>query len=142
MDEEDATGWLDEVYASEWGQRWYADVARNRDAFDELFLTFRYPFRDRTALAARFDEMFDGTEAVLLADIPEYEAALMSATTPADGRLLAADLLIPLPAWAVRLSTYDRTLGVCVVDGEYDEERGLTAVRGVGAQQYRAGEVI
>jgi len=142
VDEEDATGWLDEVYASEWGQRWYADVARNRDAFDELFLTFRYPFRDRTALAARFDEMFDGTEAVLLADIPEYEAALMSATTPADGRLLAADLLIPLPAWAVRLSTYDRTLGVCVVDGEYDEERGLTAVRGVGAQQYRAGEVI
>lgn len=60
-----------------------------------------------------------------------------------EGRLLAADWLIPLPGWAVGLSRLDRSLGVEIIDGDYRPDRGLTAIRGtVGANRYQPGEVI
>jgi len=142
IDEEQATRWLDEVYAAGWGEQWRREVEWRRREFHDAFLTFPRPFDDRSDLADAFDAMFDGTEAVLLADLPAYEAALSVAPGRATGRLLAADYLVPLPGWAVKLASYNRTLGVAVVDGDYDPDRGLLAVRGVGADRYRPGEVI
>jgi CRISPR-associated endonuclease/helicase Cas3 len=141
VDEEQANGWLDDIYTTAWGQRWRGEVLRHRDRFTEAFLTFRRPFEDRSALAEDFDTMFDGTEAVLLADLPAYRDALIEAGGAA-GRLLAADYLIPLPAWAAALPTFDRALGVAVVDGDYDPRRGLLTVRGAGSQQYQPGEIL
>nr|AHZ55876.1 Cas3 protein I-B [Salinispora fenicalii] len=143
VDEEHATKWLDEIYASTWGQEWRHQVDTARVDFQQAFLTFKRPYDDRSHLADAFDSMFDGTEAVLLEDLPEYEAALTSAAGRAEGRLLAADWLIPLPGWAVGLSRLDRSLGVEIIDGDYRPDRGLTAIRGaVGANRYQPGEVI
>lgn len=59
------------------------------------------------------------------------------------GRLLGEELLIPLPHWATAVAAYDKRLRVPVVDGVYDEERGLISVRPVrGVAVYQPGEVL
>ncbi|MEV0605642.1 CRISPR-associated helicase Cas3' [Polymorphospora rubra] len=142
VDETQANGWLDEVYAGPWGQQWRQNVETARSEFHDVFLTFKDPYDDRSRLTEAFDEMFDGTEAILDTDRADYEAALHSAGQLSAGRLLADDYLIPMPVWASKLTRYDRTLGVVVVNGDYDKVLGLCAVRGPESQHYRIGELI
>lgn len=142
VDEPQAEGWLDDVYATDWGRRWHTDVTYHRAEFQEAFLSFYEPFDDRDELAHRFDEMFDGTEAILLEDQTEFREALKLADQPAAGRLLASDYLIPMPGYAAPMARLDRTLGVHVIDGEYDPEHGLISVRGVDHAWYQPGELI
>jgi CRISPR-associated endonuclease/helicase Cas3 len=150
VDEAEAVGWLDEVYATPWGARWRAEVGEYQARFEEAFLGFEFPYGSREDLEEEFDRLFDGTEAILAEDRERYERAL---TTPvredgkadrAAGRLLGEEYLIPLPYWASRMAGWDRRLRVAVVDGEYDPERGLVAVRGPerAATAYRPGEVL
>ncbi|WP_206443220.1 CRISPR-associated endonuclease Cas3'' [Candidatus Protofrankia californiensis] len=142
VSEASLVGWLDGIFDSEWGRRWVSEVTHHQDAFTRSFLTFTRPFDDRSHLTDAFDEMFDGTEAILASDVDEYAGLLAATTTGAQGRLLAADLLIPLPYYAGKLARWDRQLGVFVIDGDYDARRGLTAVRGRPADRYQPGELI
>ncbi|WP_019632768.1 CRISPR-associated helicase/endonuclease Cas3 [Actinomadura atramentaria] len=141
VDEIRATEWLNDIYASTWGERWKADVAAAREAFTDAFLTFDMPFDGREHLTERFDEMFDGTEAILLDDVDRYRTALTSAPG-AGGRLLAENFLIPMPHWARPLTRLDKELKVRVMDGVYDARLGLTEVRGPDRVLYRKGEII
>ncbi|WP_103503396.1 CRISPR-associated helicase/endonuclease Cas3 [Streptomyces sp. SM14] len=141
-DEAEATAWLDRIYSGEWGSRWQEAVWDHQEAFARTFLRFRLPFDDRGELEDRFEEMFDGTEAILDSDREEYAEALLSARSSA-GRLLADDLLIPLPHWAGRFAGWDKKLKVRVVQGEYDPRLGLTAVHARGTETaYVPGEVL
>lgn len=148
VDESEATGWLDEVYASPWGARWRAEVDRVRAEFDRCFLRFERPFDGREELAETFDRLFDGTEAILSEDRDAYaeRLGLMGNTrtrATAAGRLLGEELLIPLPGWATGVASYDKRLRVRVIEGDYDRNRGLLAVRPVrGAVVYEPGEVL
>jgi CRISPR-associated endonuclease/helicase Cas3 len=141
VNEADATGWLDAVYATDWGKQWRNEVINRRDEFDDVFLTFHDPFDDRSGLSEEFDRMFDGTEAILARDREDYAAALSD--DPVAGRLLADEYLIPMPHWAAQFSKYERNLGVRIIDGEYEEGYGLLAVRGLAVQQtYQLGIVL
>lgn len=147
VNEAHATGWLDEVYKTPWGQQWRSKVEHHRRAFQEDFLKFEHPYASREHLSDRFDELFEGTEAVLLEDLDDYTTALTSADAgervTATGRLLAEELLIPIPYWRVHKAWYDKRLQVRVIDGEYDPARGLISVRGVEERaSYQAGEVL
>lgn len=133
--------WLDEVYASAWGHDWAADVDRTYQAWDEGWLQFSQPFDDRGKLADDFDALFDGTEAVLEQHVDEYREKLTEHKESV-GRLLAADLLLPVPAYGVQLGRWDRTLGVLVIDGDYDPASGLRQVRGAKRDSYVPGEVL
>jgi CRISPR-associated endonuclease/helicase Cas3 len=127
IDEAQANGWLDEVYATEWGRRWHDEVTRARTGFTRDFLTFRYPFADRSELAESFDQLFDGTEAVLAGDRDAYAQALSSGLGVA-GRILGEELLIPMPYWAWAVARYDKVLKVRIVEGDYSPRRGLASV--------------
>lgn len=144
VDEADATNWLDEVYATNWGTQWRQEVLERRESFDRAFLQFRYPFEDRSALAETFDELFDGTEAILAQDQDAYAAALAAASDnhPGAGRLLADEYLIPMPHWAGSLSRYEKQLKVRIIDGDYHPDHGLTAARGLPQHTYRTGEIL
>ncbi|MGW6875859.1 CRISPR-associated helicase Cas3' [Streptomyces xanthophaeus] len=144
IDEADATTWLDEVYTTNWGVQWRQEVLERRESFDRAFLQFRYPFEDRTALAETFDELFDGTEAILAQDQDAYAAALAKPGNDhhSAGRLLADEYLIPMPHWAGPLSRYEKQLKTRVIDGDYHPDHGLTAVRGLPQHTYRPGEVL
>jgi CRISPR-associated endonuclease/helicase Cas3 len=150
VNEPDAVGWLDEVYATGWGLTWRKEVARARREFERHFLTFPYPYDSREELEEEFDRLFDGTEAILAEDKERYEKALTQQKREdgrADrraGRLLGEEYLIPVPYWAARLSDWDRRLKVAVIDGQYSSEQGLTAVRGPvrAADAYRPGEIV
>jgi CRISPR-associated endonuclease/helicase Cas3 len=133
IDEVQATGWLDEVYATEWGRRWREEVDRAQKAFTGDFLTFRYPFADRSQLAESFDRLFDGTEAILADDCDAYAQALNSDPGSA-GRILGEELLIPMPYWARALPRYDKVLKVRVVEGDYSPRRGLASVHPVAGK--------
>jgi CRISPR-associated endonuclease/helicase Cas3 len=85
-----AQQWLTDAYAGPWGRQWLADVRRARDEFAANFLTFTSPFDDRSNLEERFDQLFDGTEAVVATDLDAYRARFER------DPLLAAGLLIPL----------------------------------------------
>ncbi|MFP3989503.1 hypothetical protein U9R90_18880 [Streptomyces sp. E11-3] len=115
-----------------------------RESFDSAFQQFRYPFEDRTTLSETFDELFDGTEAILTEDRDAYATALTEAGShhQAAGRLLADEYLIPMPHWAGPPSRYEKQLKVRVIDGDYAPDRGLLAVRGLSQQTHRAGEVL
>ncbi|MGW7055129.1 CRISPR-associated helicase Cas3' [Streptomyces sp. NPDC054887] len=139
VDENEITGWLNTIYATPWGQTWRDGVLYFRNEFASTFLDFSYPFDSRDALAERFDELFDGTEAVLAEDRTAYAKALDQASGRA-GRLLAGDYLIPLPASAAPKARYDRDLKVYLIDGGYTREHGLMKVHDPGAV-YRTGEV-
>lgn len=140
IDEQIITGWLDDIYRSPWGKRWNNEVAHHRREFERAFLSFVQPFDDRSGLTEAFDKLFDGTEAILQSDLGHYRDALASAPGGA-GRLLAEDLLIPVPHWAVPLAAWERELGVRVIDGDYDEHHGLLAVRGLAQTSYQPGEL-
>jgi CRISPR-associated endonuclease/helicase Cas3 len=85
-----AQQWLTDAYAGSWGQQWLAGVRHARDEFTASFLTFTSPFDDRSSLEERFDQLFDGTEAVVATDLGAYRAQFER------DPLLAAGLLIPL----------------------------------------------
>ncbi|MGH3999763.1 MAG: hypothetical protein ACRDTJ_20150, partial [Pseudonocardiaceae bacterium] len=91
--------------------------------------------------ASRFDEMFDGAEAILADDLGEYAELLLSAQGKA-GRLLAEELLIPLPEYTVARCRWDSKLKVRVLDADYDPDHGLGQLRGPAAGYYEPGEVL
>jgi CRISPR-associated endonuclease/helicase Cas3 len=138
LDEKLFGAWLDEVYASDWGMRWRADVDRSFRTFDQEFLQFRLPFDDRSHLADRFDELFDGTEAILEKDAKDYRQ-LIDEHPDATGRLLAADLLLPLPRFGSQSARWDRELGVLVIDADYDPVTGLGKIRGRHGDSHHPG---
>jgi CRISPR-associated endonuclease/helicase Cas3 len=130
------------VYGCAWGTRWRTEVRHRAAGFEEQFLRFQQPFESRDELEASFDELFDGTEAILAADEDAYAACLGSMPRAAE-RLLGEQYLIPLPHWATGLAAYTRHLRVRIIDGDYDPERGLTAVRPrSGTMVYEPGELI
>lgn len=141
VDEDALVGWLDQIYASPWGEEWRAEVVHHRDVFASAFLSFTAPMEDREPLADDFDRLFDGTEAVLADDLPDYRKALSVAPGGA-GRLVGDDLLIPLPYYAAARARWDRDLRVRVIDADYDPRYGLGQLRGPVGVEYRAGEVL
>ncbi|MEU7002679.1 CRISPR-associated helicase Cas3' [Nonomuraea sp. NPDC046570] len=143
VDEANATAWLNHIYATTWGASWREEVRDYCEAFTRRLLTFRRPFDSRSELTAVFDELFDGTEAILANDRDAYADALAQASgQPKAGRLLADEYLIPMPYWAGRLSGYDKKLQVRIIDGDYDPQLGLRAVRGPAQSTYHPGEVL
>ena len=145
IDEDTAQTWLDEIYASDWGARWSAEVADWRTRVSTQLMDYRKPFHDRSHLHEQYDELFDGSEAILAIDRQKYAHRLRSGKTSgagsAAGRLLAEDLLIPLPRWARGI--WDTTLKVHVIDADYDQSTGLGATRKTtGRPVYEPGEVI
>ncbi|MEV6981863.1 CRISPR-associated helicase Cas3' [Sphaerisporangium sp. NPDC051017] len=143
VDEADARLWLDEVYSTAWGQEWYDDVQKNQRIFSEAFLGFAHPFVSRDELTEHFDELFNGTEAILAQDRDAYEADLNQVIDDkAAGRLLAERYLIPMPYWATPQTSWERRLGLRIVNAEYDERLGLSKIHGPAAQVYQAGEVL
>lgn len=142
LDEKIFGQWLNEIYASQWGQEWRAAVDDEYQAWSGNWLQFSEPFDDRDHLERAFDDLFDGTEAILDEDVTTYRRQL-SENTPAVGRLLAADLLIPLPVYAIPLGRWDKELGVTVVDGDYDSAVGLRGIRRPdGISLYSPGEIV
>jgi CRISPR-associated helicase Cas3/CRISPR-associated endonuclease Cas3-HD len=141
LSERDLAVWLDEVYDSPWGKQWRRAVIYWCRKFDTAFLSFIMPFDDREHLAEQFDQLFEGTEAILESDLTAYADTLGSASGQA-GRLLGSQYLIPLPHYARRLGHYDRELKVTVINADYDARRGLGEISGRGGNQYQAGEVL
>jgi CRISPR-associated endonuclease/helicase Cas3 len=141
VDEREVGGWLNEIYDSDWGTRWRRDVEWFRDEFRTAFLGFTVPFDDRSQLAEKFDEMFDGAEAVLTDDRDEYAELLLSAEGAA-GRLLAEELLVPLPHYTAARCRWDRALKVRLLDADYDPYHGLGEPRGPAAGHYEPGELV
>jgi CRISPR-associated endonuclease/helicase Cas3 len=141
MDERRTGGWLDEVYASVWGRQWRHRVAQHRDMFSESFLRFAYPFDDREKLAEEFDQLFEGTEAVLEQDLRDYSDALNSASRRS-GRLLGAEYLVPLPHYGRKLGRYNKELKIVVVDADYDPEHGLGTIHAPQGPRNLLGEVL
>ena len=127
LGERQLDGWLDHIYQSAWGEGWRRAVDRHRRAFSRAFLRFDMPFDDRSHLAAEFDKLFDGTEAILADDREAYAEALSDAGGRA-GKLLGSQYLIPLPAWGSRQSRYDKEIGVNVITADYDAVGGLGAI--------------
>jgi len=145
LDERLFTDWLNEVYASPWGQRWRSSVEQVRTEFTRRFLAFDPPFDDRSDLAAAFDEMFHGTEGILAEDLEDYRRALQQgkdSQTRTAARLLASGYLIPLPDYARRLGRWDKELGLIVIDADYTEEKGLGALNRDDRTGYVMGEVL
>ena len=85
LSEHDLGTWLDDIYDSAWGEQWRRAVIQRRREFDTAFLGFAMPFDDREDLAERFDQLFDGTEAILEHDVGAYTAALYSGHGQAAG---------------------------------------------------------
>lgn len=144
ISEESLVRWLDSVYDSPWGEQWAQDVRRAREVWTSSFFSWEEPFADRTWAAARFDELFDGVEGILAQDRDEYAARLRGGGPRSTGRLLAADLLIPLPNFARGLGRWDRDLDVLVIDGQYSETDGLTEIQPSrrATVSYELGELI
>ncbi|MEU3168729.1 CRISPR-associated helicase Cas3' [Streptosporangium sp. NPDC006930] len=143
VDESNATAWLNLIYATPWGAAWRKEVHEYYETFTDRLLTFRRPFDSRSDLAAVFDELFDGSEAILAEDREAYADALAQAPgQPRAGRLLADEYLFPMPHWAGRLSGYDKKLQVRVINGDYDSRLGLRAVHGPAHITYQPGEVL
>ncbi|MCL9758039.1 CRISPR-associated helicase Cas3' [Frankia sp. AiPa1] len=140
--------WLDSIYDSPWGEQWVDDVRAARSVWATSFFSWADAFNDRSRLAQSFDRLFDGVEGILVQDRSTYAALLKEgrsvARSASVGRLLAADLLIPLPHYAGALGRWDRDLDVLVIDGEYDEVKGLTEIHRTGSTKvsYELGELI
>lgn len=141
VDERRVGDWLNEIYASDWGTQWSQAVQQFRDEFRTAFLGFTLPFDDRSRLAQQFDELFDGAEAILTDDRAEYAELLFSAQGAA-GRLLAEELLVPLPHYTAARCRWDRTLQVRLLDADYHPDRGLGAIRDRAADSYHPGDVL
>ncbi len=141
VDEREILGWLNEIYRSDWGTAWRQAVEQSHDEFRAAFLDFAHPFDDRSRLADQFDELFDGAEAVLADDLDEYADLLLTARDRA-GRLLAEELLIPVPHYTVARCRWDSRLKVRVLDADYDPHHGLGEIRDQARSHYSAGEVL
>jgi CRISPR-associated endonuclease/helicase Cas3 len=141
LSERHLAAWLDEIYESGWGEQWRHDTSRHLHIFADRFLSFELPFDDREGLADQFDQLFEGTEAILETDKPGYAEALNDARGGA-GRLLGSQYLIPLPRYASRLGGYDKELKVTVIDADYHPRGGLGEIHGRGGDRYHAGEVL
>ena len=141
VDEREVLGWLNEIYTSDWGTGWHRAVEQSRENFRNAFLNFAHPFDDRSRLAHRFDELFDGAEAILVDDLDEYADLLLSARGRA-GRLLAEELLIPLPHYTVARCRWDSRLNVRVLNADYDPGHGLGEIRARTGSHYEPGEVL
>lgn len=125
IDEQKINDWLNEIYDEKpgsWGDTWRSTVTHHKREFEEAFLTWTQPFRDRSGLEDDFDKMFDGKEVILHADRDEYARHLTTDSGTAS-RLLAEDLLIPVPANT--RTEWDDNLNIHVVAAEYDAENGL-----------------
>ncbi|MFF4602652.1 CRISPR-associated helicase Cas3' [Streptomyces sp. NPDC001339] len=137
IDENEITHWLNRIYNTTWGHKWRQEVLRHRDDFRRAFLTFKRPFDARDQLEERFDEMFDGLEAVMEEDLKNYKEALHQ-DVDADGKprisgqLLASEYLIPLPHWGSAKAAYDTNLKVHVIRGAYSDTDGLKAIHNPG----------
>ncbi|MBB6174935.1 CRISPR-associated endonuclease/helicase Cas3 [Nocardiopsis mwathae] len=134
LDERLFTHWLNEVYSSDWGSEWRAQVEDARKLFHDSFLTFLQPFDDNAELARAFDGMFNGIDGILEGDEAEYRRALSRAERtpgeqPGTGRLLASQLLIPLPDYARSCGRWAKDLDVLVIDATYDSEYGLRSMQ-------------
>ena len=140
LSERHLAAWLDEIYLSSWGEQWRHAVSRHQREFTGRFLSFEQPFDDREDLADQFDQLFEGTDAILESDKADYEQALNDARGAA-GRLLGSQYLIPLPRYASRLGSYDKDLKVTIIDADYDSG-GLGAIRGRGSDSYKPGEIL
>jgi CRISPR-associated helicase Cas3/CRISPR-associated endonuclease Cas3-HD len=141
LNEQLFTGWLDEIYASDWGQRWRAEVEEVCRRWDGDWLQFQDPFSSRDDLSDAFDALFDGTEAILEDDVGEYRD-LLEGNTRAAGRLLAAELLLPVPHYAQRIGRWDKSIGVTVIDADYNSTYGLRKINGRNGNQYATGIVL
>lgn len=141
LNEQLFTGWLDEIYKGEWGQRWRDEVEQVMGRWDDDWLQFQNPFSSREDLSDAFDALFDGTEAVLAQDVSEYRDQL-AGNTPATGRLLASELILPIPHYAQQIGRWDKSIGITVIDGDYDSTYGLRKIRGRNGDQYATGIVL
>jgi CRISPR-associated helicase Cas3/CRISPR-associated endonuclease Cas3-HD len=141
LSERHLAAWLDEIYESGWGEEWRHETSRHLRIFADRFLSFELPFDDREDLADQFDQLFEGTEAILESDKPGYAEALNDARG-GPGRLLGSQYLIPLPRYASRLGSYDKELKVTVIDADYDPRGGLGTIHGRGGTGYQAGEIL
>jgi CRISPR-associated endonuclease/helicase Cas3 len=141
VDEREVGGWLNEIYGSDWGTGWRQAVDEFRAEFRRTFLDFTHPFDDRSCLVKEFDELFDGADAVLADNHQEYAELLVADPGPV-GRLLAEELLIPLPQYAAARCRWDSRLKVRVLDADYDPDYGLGTIRDRAADYYQPGEVL
>jgi CRISPR-associated endonuclease/helicase Cas3 len=146
LDERLFTAWLDEIYGSAWGDEWRAQVDDSVQDFQDHFLNFAQPLNDTSQLSEAFDEMFDGVDGILARDRHAYEEALLG-TSPGEergtGRLLASQYMIPLPHYARSLGTWDHKLKVVLIDADYEDDRGLTAIRSASSTgSYQPGAIL
>jgi CRISPR-associated endonuclease/helicase Cas3 len=136
--------WLEQAYATPWGQAWAAEARHHRYEFSAAFLLFTDPFADRSEFAARLDESFDTIEVLLRSDRDRYRELASGADGDA---LLAAGLLIPV-RWAqkaalqaARRAAFDRQLELWIIDAPYDPRTGLDLAL-VGSAGQGARETI
>ncbi|WP_031074356.1 CRISPR-associated helicase/endonuclease Cas3 [Streptomyces sp. NRRL WC-3742] len=124
LSEEDVDRLLALAYDTEWGHKWAERARLARDGFSEEFLTFTDPFHDRTEHARNLGERFDTVEVLLRSDIDEYRQLAVGKNADP---LLAAGLLIPLRYGQLKTynATFDRALGIHLIDGQYDPVLGL-----------------
>ncbi|GLU46290.1 CRISPR-associated helicase Cas3' [Nocardiopsis ansamitocini] len=149
LDEQLFTGWLNEIYASPWGDAWREAVQEKSTEFSESFLGFDPPFDDSRDLEKAFDKMFDGIEGILSGDVQVYREALKEGVDRKNrgaGKLLAAGYLLPLPNYARGLARWDHRLGLLVVDATeedgYSTETGLEPIQRDGRSVYQPGEIL
>ncbi|WP_369185723.1 CRISPR-associated helicase Cas3' [Streptomyces sp. Y1] len=124
LSEEDIDRLLALAYDTDWGHTWATRAREARDGFTAEFLTFTDPFHDRSEHARSLGERFDTVEVLLRDDAEEYR--LLALGKKADP-LLAAGLLIPLRYGQLKQynATFDRALGIHLIDGQYDPVLGL-----------------
>ncbi|MFD7581833.1 CRISPR-associated helicase Cas3' [Kitasatospora sp. NPDC059817] len=124
LSEQDIDRLLALAYDTDWGHGWATRARQARDGFTTEFLTFTDPFHDRTEHAKNLGERFDTVEVLHRDDAQEYrELAVGKEADP----LLAAGLLIPLRYGQLKIynATFDRALGIHLIDGQYDPVLGL-----------------
>lgn len=146
LDERLFTTWLNEIYASTWGDDWRAKVDDSVQVFQDRFLSFQQPLNDTSELSEAFDEMFDGVDGILAEDRQGYEDALLEKSPSEErgtGRLLASQYLIPLPHYARFLGTWDHKLKVLIIDAEYKNDRGLITIKPASSTgSYQPGAIL
>ncbi|MFE1395086.1 CRISPR-associated helicase Cas3' [Nocardiopsis alba] len=147
LDESLFTEWLDQIYASAWGDKWRDEVDDFVQEFQDHFLSFTYPLNDTSEMTKRFDEMFDGIEGLRVEDREDYKKELtekVEGEQGGTGKLLASQYLIPLPQYALGLGKWDPELNVLLIDAEYGPERGLVAIHPMQATtgSYQPGAIL
>ncbi|MDY0812040.1 CRISPR-associated helicase Cas3' [Kitasatospora purpeofusca] len=124
LSEDDIDRLLALAYDTDWGQDWEKRARHARDGFTTEFLTFTDPFHDRTEHAKTLGERFDTVEVLHRDDKDEYRSLAVGKNADP---LLAAGLLIPLRWRQLKTynATFDRALGIHLIDGQYDPVLGL-----------------